>query len=147
MDVWEHVIGLLHDQGRVRVRDLRDHCRVMGYSPEDVRACVLAGKHEGKLATDGAERTVWLVPAGTGGAEKEREEWTTTYEGRAASVPLPKPKFPKKSGGYMSESSTDPHTHGDGAGRVAPRPPIYVCLLYTSPSPRDRQKSRMPSSD
>ena len=24
--------------------------------------------------------------------------------------------------------------------------PLYVCLLYTSPSPRDRQKSRMPSS-
>ena len=23
---------------------------------------------------------------------------------------------------------------------------IYACLLYTSPSPRDRQKSRMPSS-
>ena len=23
---------------------------------------------------------------------------------------------------------------------------IYLCLLYTSPSPRDRQKSRMPSS-
>ena len=23
---------------------------------------------------------------------------------------------------------------------------IYYCLLYTSPSPRDRQKSRMPSS-
>ena len=23
---------------------------------------------------------------------------------------------------------------------------IHVCLLYTSPSPRDRQKSRMPSS-
>ena len=23
---------------------------------------------------------------------------------------------------------------------------ITVCLLYTSPSPRDRQKSRMPSS-
>ena len=22
----------------------------------------------------------------------------------------------------------------------------YVCLLYTSPSPRDRQKTRMPSS-
>ena len=28
------------------------------------------------------------------------------------------------------------HTHDD----------IYACLLYTSPSPRDRQKSRMPSS-
>ena len=24
--------------------------------------------------------------------------------------------------------------------------PITICLLYTSPSPRDRQKSRMPSS-
>ena len=24
--------------------------------------------------------------------------------------------------------------------------PFYGCLLYTSPSPRDRQKSRMPSS-
>ena len=24
--------------------------------------------------------------------------------------------------------------------------PVQVCLLYTSPSPRDRQKSRMPSS-
>ena len=24
--------------------------------------------------------------------------------------------------------------------------PLYLCLLYTSPSPRDRQKSRMPSS-
>ena len=23
---------------------------------------------------------------------------------------------------------------------------VYPCLLYTSPSPRDRQKSRMPSS-
>ena len=25
-------------------------------------------------------------------------------------------------------------------------PPSITCLLYTSPSPRDRQKSRMPSS-
>ena len=24
--------------------------------------------------------------------------------------------------------------------------PLVICLLYTSPSPRDRQKSRMPSS-
>ena len=27
-----------------------------------------------------------------------------------------------------------------------PAPPAEPCLLYTSPSPRDRQKSRMPSS-
>ena len=25
-------------------------------------------------------------------------------------------------------------------------PPNYICLLYTSPSPRDRTRSRMPSS-
>ena len=24
--------------------------------------------------------------------------------------------------------------------------PLYVCLLYTSPSPRDKRQSRMPSS-
>ena len=28
----------------------------------------------------------------------------------------------------------------------ATTPPEWCCLLYTSPSPRDRQKSRMPSS-
>ena len=34
--------------------------------------------------------------------------------------------------------------HGEAAGvtRIVPG----ICLLYTSPSPRDRQKSRMPSS-
>ena len=29
---------------------------------------------------------------------------------------------------------------------LAPTMPPHLCLLYTSPSPRDRQKSRMPSS-
>ena len=32
------------------------------------------------------------------------------------------------------------------AQRVLQAAGIYDCLLYTSPSPRDRQKSRMPSS-
>ena len=32
------------------------------------------------------------------------------------------------------------------AQRYAAAPPPETCLLYTSPSPRDRQKSRMPSS-
>ena len=27
-----------------------------------------------------------------------------------------------------------------------PKDTVSICLLYTSPSPRDRQKSRMPSS-
>ena len=29
---------------------------------------------------------------------------------------------------------------------LIPQDPIYTCLLYTSPSPRDRTRSRMPSS-
>ena len=35
-----------------------------------------------------------------------------------------------------------------GSDDVSPEfnDPSYICLLYTSPSPRDRQKSRMPSS-
>ena len=33
------------------------------------------------------------------------------------------------------------------APRASPRQSdVMICLLYTSPSPRDRQKSRMPSS-
>ena len=31
-------------------------------------------------------------------------------------------------------------------GNFQPKPNGIACLLYTSPSPRDRQKSRMPSS-
>ena len=31
-------------------------------------------------------------------------------------------------------------------GTTAESPTLLPCLLYTSPSPRDRQKSRMPSS-
>ena len=34
----------------------------------------------------------------------------------------------------------------DGSLYFGPYTSGYVCLLYTSPSPRDRQKSRMPSS-
>ena len=32
------------------------------------------------------------------------------------------------------------------AGTVTGAPKIRACLLYTSPSPRDEQSSRMPSS-
>ena len=48
---------------------------------------------------------------------------------------------------HLLISLTRKDEHGDGArvlrnGNVG----IQSCLLYTSPSPRDRQKSRMPSS-
>ena len=35
---------------------------------------------------------------------------------------------------------------GGASATLLPAPMMNICLLYTSPSPRDRQKSRMPSS-
>ena len=35
---------------------------------------------------------------------------------------------------------------GEAKGRIIPLTMIYICLLYTSPSPRDVEESRMPSS-
>ena len=57
--------------------------------------------------------------------------------------------FVPSSGG---DSSITPKTKITGALAPAPDEPLPApkyddtCLLYTSPSPRDRQKSRMPSS-
>ena len=43
--------------------------------------------------------------------------------------------------------SVDTHTHSVFSdGHVWPTVRVWDCLLYTSPSPRDRQKPRMPSS-
>ena len=45
--------------------------------------------------------------------------------------------------GVVMAATTRPDAF-DAAGRLSKMG--WVCLLYTSPSPRDRQKSRMPSS-
>ena len=37
-------------------------------------------------------------------------------------------------------------SQGDGGPKVGYLPEYDACLLYTSPSPRDRTRSRMPSS-
>ena len=50
---------------------------------------------------------------------------------------------------YMKENLMHFHSDSDAfisKGMVTILCDIYGCLLYTSPSPRDRQKSRMPSS-
>ena len=39
----------------------------------------------------------------------------------------------------------DPIVQNILTGKISPEQP-YICLLYTSPSPRDRTRSRMPSS-
>ena len=49
---------------------------------------------------------------------------------------------------HIITGKTDAEQHGDGD--FSPKPERYErasdCLLYTSPSPRDRTRSRMPSS-
>ena len=48
---------------------------------------------------------------------------------------------------YMREMGTVPLLTREGEIKIAKRIEEGIsCLLYTSPSPRDRQKSRMPSS-
>ena len=53
---------------------------------------------------------------------------------------------------YMGEIKQHSHQFTQGAGdraylqQVVENALQQTCLLYTSPSPRDRQKSRMPSS-
>ena len=49
---------------------------------------------------------------------------------------------------YLSAISKSPHMDGLRAGGITAHVHDLknLCLLYTSPSPRDRQKSRMPSS-
>ena len=55
-------------------------------------------------------------------------------------------------GNLVSVDQVSPESSGDFATDILVGGPLwsqdgaYTCLLYTSPSPRDRQKSRMPSS-
>ena len=46
----------------------------------------------------------------------------------------------------FTELTKAPYPALIAANQVHFREALYTCLLYTSPSPRDRQKSRMPSS-
>ena len=47
---------------------------------------------------------------------------------------------------HVGASINDPAFYGHLSARNNLRVHTTLCLLYTSPSPRDRQKSRMPSS-
>ena len=63
------------------------------------------------------------------------------YLAGPAGIPVP------QAGWYIVRPITNIRMMGRGASRCWLTPELdNVCLLYTSPSPRDRQKSRMPSS-
>ena len=53
---------------------------------------------------------------------------------------------PDKVSDQISDGILDNFLAFDPNSKVACETLVTTCLLYTSPSPRDRQKSRMPSS-
>ena len=63
-------------------------------------------------------------------------------------APDSKPEITLPDGPAPAELVITDLVEGDGA-EAGPNATVtvhYVCLLYTSPSPRDRTRSRMPSS-
>ena len=87
---------------------------------EEVRALALQGKHAGEIYEALSQSDVQAA------ADEFRPVYDRT-EGRD---------------GYVS-LEVNPHLAQDTHGTIEE---ARRCLLYTSPSPRDRQKSRMPSS-
>ena len=55
-----------------------------------------------------------------------------------------KKDFPRNQVNLMRQAYTFASKAHDGQERMDGKP--YICLLYTSPSPRDTERSRMPSS-
>ena len=51
-----------------------------------------------------------------------------------------------KHGCFVDDEDVSEQIRTEEVGKLASTIAAYPCLLYTSPSPRDRQKSRMPSS-
>ena len=66
----------------------------------------------------------------------------TAFAAAAAAVAFAAPGA-ALAGPYVNVEANSGFTGSDYTGTTTD---AHVCLLYTSPSPRDRQKSRMPSS-
>ena len=69
-----------------------------------------------------------------------------TGAGIPSALTMPDPKLPKspKSENEKEKFDKDPVKHFKSFRSKATQ--LQTCLLYTSPSPRDRTRSRMPSS-
>ena len=64
-----------------------------------------------------------------------------------ANKPFPADGFLMMLGSFVTYVTTEPVREYPAQVLVAEDPPSFsACLLYTSPSPRDRTRSRMPSS-
>ena len=65
----------------------------------------------------------------------------------ARSAPPAPARYASRLAGHRAGSTIIPRRLDNNCHRLAKsRVPVHVCLLYTSPSPRDQRGSRMPSS-
>ena len=131
-EIRKYVVDLLKLEGRVRMETIRGAGFSHGYAMNEISACLAEGEEKGLMKINSQRTTVWLTPILVGKRTGPEEKWTTRGEGVKGSIPLPKPRF--------LTARRNPTSESGGSNGTS------VCLLYTSPSPRDRQKSRMPSS-
>ena len=76
--------------------------------------------------------------------EKERAYWSKRYKEERTGWDIGFPSLPLKT--YIDQlENKDLKILIPGAGNAYEAEYLF-CLLYTSPSPRDRTRSRMPSS-
>ena len=107
--------------------------------------------------------SLWDFPGGVHPAENKKQSNKTELVHAAipSEIVLPLKQHIGKAGNLLiavgdtvlkgqqltaSDSGFTVPVHAPTSGQVTAIEPRTVCLLYTSPSPRDRQKSRMPSS-
>ena len=112
--------------------------RIMLLSGTPIAVCRKPSQHEGCISlfvTDNRASRVHMIfrPGG-----KEGTRWGVEDEGSTNGTYLNGERLPPKQWKGLKEG--DSITVGKGSALR------WDCLLYTSPSPRDRQKSRMPSS-
>ena len=85
---------------------------------------------------------------GTGGPARQGD--LAVRDGRIVAVGAfdhpPGARVIAAAGMALAPGFIDSHTHDDGYLLAHPDMLPKVCLLYTSPSPRDKRQSRMPSS-
>ena len=104
-------------------------------------------RFEGSLRADSNLQSCCVVSGGWTGASMSAVQRYCTYLSNEC---LLQPANLEQTGVHMCSSALDQLGHGTVRDLVWDQQSHLVpgkrCLLYTSPSPRDRQKSRMPSS-
>ena len=99
-----------------------------------------------------SSRQGYEAPQSTTGRQSYTPQPSTPAYTPHSSMSMPTQSRPQPSApaytphSSMSMPATDPRQGQNISGTGASAAPTISCLLYTSPSPRDRTRSRMPSS-